>query len=271
MVCPSCNKEADSTTACSCGARWVGQPSTEPIYTVPRLSYGIAAAALIGLIFAIQAVLTIRSLYLSNLQWHWELYLTTSYLAKFLFPAIVLACFVSWRGLRFSIRRPSEYGGTCLSRICLVSSLLLCFIDGGAILARLPDMLEGRRLKQQAYTEAMRYQLNSAIARFRQQYGTYPERLIDLQEMDPSIRPVLDYWEHALVYSPRSTEVASRVSPVTIQSYQLTSRGPDGILGTGDDIVMRDGLIVPAGSNGREQDPAAAPPGEKKPAGRTKK
>ncbi|MBI3949826.1 MAG: hypothetical protein HY314_05170 [Acidobacteria bacterium] len=259
MVCPSCNKDLDSTTVCSCGARCVGAPLTASIYPVPRLVYGITALLVIVVVVAVQATITIKNLYLTDLKWQWELFLTTSYLAKFLLPVVMVATFLACCGLRLASRRPSEYGGARLSRYCLALSLLLFLLDGGALAGRLPDMLESRKLKQRAYTEAMMYKLNLAVAKYREQYGAYPERLIDLQEMDPTMRPVLDYWDHALVYTPMSSDVASRVSPVPFQNYELISRGGDGILGTEDDIVMRDGLMIPASSSEMTEQKAGDP------------
>lgn len=260
MVCPSCGADIDSTTTCcSCGARWVGAPPTEGIQPVPRLVYGITALLILGMAVAVQLVITIRSIYLSDLRWPWELFLMTSYLSKFILPVVIGAALLAWRGMRLAAHRPAAYGGMKMSRRCLVASLVVCLMNGGVLLGRLPDMLENRRLKQQAYTRAMMYKVNEAIARYRQQYGSYPERLIDLQEMDPTIRPTLDYWDHPLVYTPMSAVIASRGSPVPFQNYQLISRGPDGILGTTDDIVMRDGVITPPGSTderpGKPADP----------------
>ncbi len=245
MVCPSCKKVVDSPTRCPCGARWVGLPTTEPIHPIPRMGYGLTAATLISLALTVQLAITFRNLYLTDLQWEWALYLMTEYMARFIVPVAVIAAYLAWRGLRGATRQPSQYGGRRLCRFALASALAVCFIDGGVFFARLPATLENRRLKHQAYTHAMMYKLNNAIVKYREQYGSYPERLIDLQELDPTMRPVLDFWDHQLIYRPMSPEVASRVMPVPFLNYLLISRGPDGVLGTGDDIVMRDGLMAP--------------------------
>lgn len=261
MICPSCNRHVEATVSqCDCGARWVGPPPIESVAAAPRLVYGITALALLVGTVGVQLVLTIRSLYGSELRWTWELFLTTSYLAKFVLPMLMLAGFVAWRGVRQAKRWPRQYGAGRLSRRCLVAALLVFALDAGVLLARVPEMLENHRLKQEAYTRARMYQLHDLIIKYRQQYGTYPEHLLDLQEMDPTIRPILDYWDHQLVYTPMSAEFASRQGPVPFQNLELVSRGRDGILGTADDIVMRDGVILPRSSATMEADPGVAPP-----------
>jgi hypothetical protein len=199
---------------------------------------------IITITLAVQLEETIRRVYLSDYNWRWGLFLMTSSVSRFTLPAAVVAASLAWRGLRLTRRRPEEYGGQNLSRYGLAVSLFVCVVGGGSILARVPAMLEERQLKHEAYTRAVMYKVNDAIAKYREQYGSYPERLIDLQEMDPTIRPYLDYWEHQLVYTPMSPEVASRGVPVPFQNYELVSRGPDSTLGTVDDIVMRDGMIT---------------------------
>jgi hypothetical protein len=224
------------------------------------LIYGITALVVIVGAVVVQLALTIRSVYLSDLTWRWELFLTTSYLSRFILPAAVVSALLAWRGMRWAARRPREYGAARLSRYCLAAALLVCGLDGSLLLARVPDMLENRRIKQEAFTRAMMYKVNDLIAKYREQYGSYPERLIDLQEMDPTIRPILDYWDHQLVYTPMSAEFASRGGPVPFQNFEVISRGRDGVLGTTDDIVMRDGVILPRSPSTTEARSTAAPP-----------
>lgn len=260
IVCPSCEKRLVSATTCSCGARWVGSPSVVPMVRVPRLGYGLMAVALITLALAIQLVITGRTLYFSNQTWRWELFLTTSYLARFFLPVMLLAAYLAWKGMRLATTRPNEFGGRRLARAGLGLSLTACLVNAAVFVARIPDLLENRRIKQQMYTEAMMYKLTNAIALYRQQYGSYPTSLIDLQEMDPEIRIVLDYWENPLDYEPLSAIVASSAAPAPFDHYVLRSRGPDGIAGTPDDIVMRDGVIVsPAAQRTTGTIPSAEP------------
>jgi hypothetical protein len=261
VVCPSCKKELESATICSCGARWVGAPITDPIAQVPRLGYGIMAAVIISLAIIIQLGITGRALYFTDQTWLWELFTMTSYLSKFFLPAMIIAAYLAWKGVRLATSRPNEFGGRQLARAGLIVSLAVCLINGSILGARIPGMLENRRIKHQMYTEAMMYKLNNAVATYREQYGSYPTRLIDLQEMDPEMRTVLDYWENPLDYEPMSPEVASSGAPAPFQNYLLRSRGPDGVLGTADDIVMRDGVIVSSASQSTTEE---TPPAELK-------
>ncbi|MCS6803714.1 MAG: hypothetical protein RMM98_00885 [Acidobacteriota bacterium] len=259
IVCPSCEKELVSATTCSCGARWVGPPIVAPMVQVPRLGYGLTATALIMLAIIIQLVITGRALYFTNQTWRWELFLTTSYLARFFLPVMLLAAYLAWKGLRLATTRPNEFGGRRLARAGLGLSLAACLINASIFAARIPDLLENRRIKQRMYTEAMMYKLTNAITLYRQQYGSYPTSLIDLQEMDPEIRIVLDYWENPLDYQPLSAVVASSAVPLPFDHYLLRSRGPDGIAGTADDIIMRDGVIVSVSELPTEAIPPAEP------------
>ncbi|RMG53958.1 MAG: zinc ribbon domain-containing protein [Acidobacteria bacterium] len=245
MICPSCGTEMDTTSEfCRCGARRVGPPPTEPVDGIPRLRYGISAFILAGLTFIVQLVITIRNIAIGDLRWPWQLLVTTASLALVTLPVLLLAMALAWRGWRLAVDRPQAYGGRALARRSLTLSLALCLLNLAALAGRLPDWLENARIKRQARTRVLMYKVNDMIARYREQYGAYPERLIDLQELDPSIGPILDTWHHPLVYTPMSAEIASRGLPVPFQKYELVSRGPDGLLGTEDDIVMRDGLIV---------------------------
>lgn len=245
MICPSCGTEmAATSTFCRCGARRVGPPPTEPVDGIPRLGYGITALTLTGLVLVVQLAITIRNIVIGDLRWPWQLLITTASLALVTLPALLVAVALAWRGWRLAVDRPHAYGGRALARRSLALALALCVMNLTAIAGRIPDWLENARIKRQARTRVLMYKVNDMIARYREQYGAYPERLIDLQELDPSIGPILDTWHHPLVYTPMSAEIASRGLPVPFQKYELVSRGPDGILGTEDDIVMRDGLII---------------------------
>jgi hypothetical protein len=128
----------------------------------------------------------------------------------------------------------------------LMSGML--FAHAASFVARIPQILENRQVKRVAATRVGMYQLARAIEAYRQQYGTYPRRLIDLQEMDPTIKPALDAWGHEFVYEASTSEVAGVTNPVPFQNYQLVSKGPDGVAGTSDDLVMQDDLLLPSGT-----------------------
>jgi len=211
------------------------------------------AAFLVVASVVFQIVVTSRSIYLSRLRWDWELLLTTVYLSKFVAPVALLAGYFAWRGIRLTKRRPDEYGGPKLCHVSFALAVLIVVGNVAAVIARIPAMLENRRIKQMAYTRAKMYQLNEAITKYRQQFGIYPRQLIDLQEMDPNLGPILDYWDHEFIYTPMSAEIASRGMPVPFQNCQVVSRGTDGILGTADDIAMIDGVIVQPASAQHEE------------------
>jgi hypothetical protein len=61
--------------------------------------------------------------------------------------------------------------------------------------------------------------------------------------MDPELKPVVDAWGHEFVYQAISGDVAA-AAPMPFQRYQLVSKGSDGRLGTEDDIVLRDDVLM---------------------------
>ncbi|MBL8205033.1 MAG: hypothetical protein JNM09_12445, partial [Blastocatellia bacterium] len=89
---------------------------------------------------------------------------------------------------------------------------------------------------------------NEALTRYYAEFGTYPQELSDLRDFVPEMIPVADYWGTPIGYSPTSL-IASKNSTPGYSNYQLVSAGPDGVMGTADDIRMIDGVIVNASTD----------------------
>ncbi len=249
-ACPSCGRRvALEATACACGARWVASQPTGPEFRVPRVGMPVAAVSVIALTILIEAILLAHEAYVSPFVWAEAIGSTLVYLARFFVPVLLVAAYLAYRGSRQAQRAPDRYGGGRLARAGLVAALLLLAVHAGVFLTRAPRLIENRRIRQEAATRANLYRLAWAIEAYRQQYGTYPRRLIDLQEMDPHLKPAVDAWGREFVYSTISGDVAA-AAPMPFQRYQLVSKGPDGILGTADDIVLRDDVLLSGGGSG---------------------
>jgi len=243
-ACPSCGRRvAREATACACGARWVALEPPEPECPLPRVGLPIAALSMIGLTVLVEGVILAHEVYVSPLVWTEAVGAMLASLARFFVPVIGVAAFLAYRGRQRARRAPERYGGERLARVGLVAAMLLLTAHAGVLLTRIPRMIENVRIRREAATRANLYRLAGALEAYKQQYGTYPRRLIDLQEMDPTLKPVVDAWGREFVYSAISGDVAA-AAPMPFQRYQLISKGPDGILGTADDIVLRDDVLL---------------------------
>jgi hypothetical protein len=93
------------------------------------------------------------------------------------------------------------------------------------------------------------YSLAIALHEYKEKYGTYPGNLFRLQLEKDKPLDVTDHWENKLDYQT-SSEIAAdsksevNQSPMVFNQYQIVSPGPDGKMGTDDDMVMRDDIIV---------------------------
>jgi hypothetical protein len=203
----------------------------------------VAAVSAIGVVILVEAIILAHEVYVSPLVWTEAFSSMLVYLARFFVPVLLIAAYLAYRGCQQARRAPERYGGEQVARVGLVAALLLLLVHAGVFTARIPRMIENGRLRREAATRANLYRLAWAIEAYRQQYGTYPRRLIDLQELDPNLKPVVDAWGREFVYSAISGEVAA-AAPMPFQRYQLVSKGPDGILGTADDIVLRDDVLL---------------------------
>src|SRR5581483_11862852 len=96
--------------------------------------------------------------------------------------------------------------------------------------------IEQGREKHAAATRASMYQIGRVLREFNNTYGRYPEDRAELQAFSREPLPQLDYWENQISYTPGFSD------------YKLVSPGPDGLLGTADDIVLQDGVIVSPGA-----------------------
>jgi hypothetical protein len=243
-VCPNCGQDVDRLQeVCRCGARWMG-PRSAPDAPLPRLGAALTAMAMILLVFMGEGVLVLRDVALSDFIWTEALVRALLHRSLVFVPACLVALAVALRGLRAARRDPQRYGGQGLARTAAALALGAIALHATVFVTEIPRLQENRRIKRVAATRANLYHLARAIEAYKHQYGTYPRRLIDLQEMDPGFKPVVDYWGREFVYQTTSSMVAATSGPPPFQNYQLISKGPDGLLGTADDIVLQDDILV---------------------------
>ncbi len=218
---------------CACGARLVGEPVLEPPAPVPVLGAAIGSLSL--------AVLATASLWIRPL--------------VALAPVAILLGVRAIRGVQ---RDPERHGGLRVARVGLTLACLVSVGMGGYFVSRIPRMIENRREAQAAETRAEMYHMAGLVQRYRDVYGVYPDRMSDLSRVEgmPAIRDSRDSWDHKIIYSGYTSDLASTPGGLTLNAnFELRSPGPDGLPNTPDDVVMRDGMIVDA-ANG---DSPAAP------------
>jgi hypothetical protein len=225
MVCPCCGSEmAADGLSCSCGARVVGPPLPEPEYIVPKLGRPIVA-------------LTFAVVSLPAFFWKWLLVLA--------FTGLILG-----RSAYKQIKSdPLRFGGRRITITAITVSFLVLSSVSIYVVVGIPKYLRYRAESQRAATRAKMYRLAIALHEYKDKYGTYPSNFYRLQLEKDSPLDVSDHWENKLEYQT-TTELASdsksevNQSPMVFNQYQIVSPGPDGKMGTEDDLVMHDDIIV---------------------------
>jgi len=156
-----------------------------------------------------------------------------------------------------------------LARSGFVVSAAVTMLIATLIGITIPERLRQRQMGIDAEFYAQGYTIQLALLDYRDLHGTLPSALMDLKELpdpDGAIAAALShldpngYKATALLASatkakPRSIRV-DRNSPATLgadallgngisfTNYDLRLPGEDKILGTDDDLIMRDGMIM---------------------------
>jgi hypothetical protein len=226
MLCPSCGGNIlRGAVQCGCGARFVGEPLDELPIEVQRLGPAMICVALLALVVTAALVAT-----------------------KWLAFAAVVVMWSAWRAVRLARRNAEWYGGykTAVATLSLT-------IAGSATLAaygiaHIPQAYENYQLRQIAATESAMHHVANQLEEYKRTvgHGAYPS---STQEFKKAIGEALpaDYWERSIKYQSYNGAIADRSIETTLFSannFELRSAGPDGIVGTDDDIIMRDGILT---------------------------
>jgi hypothetical protein len=191
-------------------------------------------------------------------------------------PAGIVAALVSSRLYARMRRAPSRFVGVRMARAGLAMTLLTAVALVALIGVTIPERLRRRELGLRAAENALLYAGDQALSRYRTRFGTYPATLADLRRLDDpecSLAAVLaamgpgEYKPETDVASLSTTTGAkgrgrqragsARVrtasarniddlpgAGLALTNYDLILPGRDKILGTDDDLRIRDGLIV---------------------------
>lgn len=297
-VCPCCGAkfEGELSDGCgACGARAVGPPLARPEFVLPSYGHALAisaagallllaliattvAALLRGETFSLGAGALIRAAETAAWELKWS-----ALPAAF---ALTLICQRLYSRMR---RERTRFVGHKFARAGFALTVVVAVSLSTLIGVTVPERLRMRELARRAAENALLYETDLALMRYRQRFGTYPatfEDLRRLEDKDGSISRLLarietgEYKPETDIASLSSTRARSRgrrrVSElrgsasapdlpdagITLTNYEVVLPGRDGLLGTDDDLRIRDGVIeegVPAAAKATPAVPVKRP------------
>lgn len=225
MMCPCCGDAIKvGIEACACGARFVGVPLDETPAKIRHFGPAMTALLLLGLAIALTAIVT-----------------------KWAAPLALVPAWLALRAMRLEKRDPEGYGGRRVAAVTLV--LAIAGVAGMATYAVscIPRALDNHRIRRVAATEAAMHHVAALLEEYKANNLSYPEDMAALKKLLNGDMPA-DYWEKAIRYSSATESVSEGNRPgafvkITYTKFELRSAGGDGIEGTDDDIIMRDGVF----------------------------
>ena len=219
MLCPCCGASViRAASICACGARFVGEPLDETPIKVQRLGPSMISLGLLALVVLVSLVMT-----------------------KWLAFGAVLVIWSAWRAMRRAKQDPEWYGGYKTAVATLSITILASAGLAAYGIAHIPQAFENYKLRQVATTQASMYRVASLLEEYKLKVGSYPSNIQDFKKVIAESLPS-DYWDQSIRYERRTGQVADR-SGFEINTFELRSPGPDGVIGNDDDIVMRDGIV----------------------------
>jgi hypothetical protein len=285
-ICPCCGAKAHAplaTEPCAdCGALSVGPPLARPAFELPV--YGLTAAVagaglIVALAFAASTAFALFerkpfSLDLWNVVAAAE---TSAWRLKWLLLPLSMAAFVGGaRALMHVSREPSRFAGVRFALGGFATSAMVAVAMLTLIGVTVPTRLRQHALALEAARNAEAYDAVKALLEYQQQYGTLPTSAEELKKLpDPdgtmarAARMIAAgrYEPESTIASlpaasksrgRRSTNVTVRPvslragseepqgEPLSFTNYTLRLAGADKKLGTPDDLLIRDGMILPA-------------------------
>jgi hypothetical protein len=281
-ICPCCGSksEDDLRGGCAaCGAQPVGPPLARPERELPAYGHAFwltAAGACAALAFAcaVAAALLRRETLALGFDPLLRAALAAAWSLKWsVLPLSLLATAVGWRVYARMRREPSRFVGHSAARAGLALTAAVALTLAALVGFTVPERLRRRELARQAEGRALLYASEQALASYRSRFGTYPASLSDLRRLDDpdceiaNLLAVLEAGEYkpetdlaslaagrpkgrARRKGARARTVAASTTDdlagagLSLTNYELTLPGRDKILGTADDLHLRDGRIV---------------------------
>jgi hypothetical protein len=224
MLCPCCGIEIIvGARDCSCGARFVGNPLDETPIQIQSFGPVMNTAALFVVVTAGVLVFT-----------------------KWLALAGVLIIWSALRATRLARRERASYGGYRAAVAMLTVAVAASAVASGYGLAYIPRFLRNRETRQKAAISATFHHLTALLEEYKITYGSYPPNQQALTKAFGEALPT-DYWGKSIGYKSYTAAIAEAFvtkTGIAITNFELRSSGPDEKMGTGDDIIMRDGIFI---------------------------
>jgi len=157
--------------------------------------------------------------------------------------------FVIWsarRATKLAKQDAEWYGGYKTAAVTLSVTVAAALAMATYGIAHIPKAIENYRTSQTAATQASMHHIASILEDYRVNvnHGAYPSIQQFKVVMGGSLPS--DYWDSSIKYEPRTDPVADKdleITGLSNTSFELRSAGPDGIIDTDDDIIMRDGVF----------------------------
>lgn len=223
MMCPCCGDGiALGIKECACGGRFVGAPLDETPLKIR--CFGPAMTSLLLLVLAIGL---------------------TALLTKWLTPIALVPAWYALRALRLEKRDPAGYGGRPIALATLTLALVGSIGMAAYGIGNIPRALENYSIRRAAATQAAMHHIAGILEDYRATTGSYPKNTADLKKALTEAMPS-DYWEKTIRYQSSAELLADSrpgSAPIQYNTFELRSAGADGIEGTDDDIIMRDGVF----------------------------
>jgi hypothetical protein len=268
----------------SCGARAVGPPLAKAEHELRSYGRALGAAASGALMFGAFVGSVVVALIQYKLHF-WTIFLRSGTIVSaaevaawrlkwLVIPAAIVALW-SGRLLIRSIKNSStRFGGLRLARAGFVVSVAMTLVIATMIGITIPERLRQRQDAIEAAIRARGYALHLALLDYRELHGTLPtpddfsRELRTLPDPDGSIADALRYVDASGYQATSVLASAGKRKPLALRGgalrnappasanadapgvsftiYELRLPGEHKLLGTDDDFIMRDGLIMKA-------------------------
>ena len=281
----------------SCGARPVGEPLPRPAHQLPSFGRSLVltvAGAFLVLVFMAQTIIALVARAPLSFGF-WSLMTaaeTAAWRLKWvMIPVTILVLYFGGKLYRSIRQSPARFCGLRYARGGYLASAAVPLLVLILIGITVPTRLEHRQWGIEATANPYIYRLDRASDEYREAFGGLPGDLQDLKRLpdaDGSIaealknidtsgyRPTADLAAvptkkpqqlRGLVIRNASASTADDApgERLSFTNYELPLPGPDNIMGTEDDLIVRDGVIYKASETPRRNVTSAGAAQTRKP------
>ena len=280
-ICPCCGFKFHGalTSGCKqCGARAVGEALPKPAYELPSYGRSLAlavAGSLVVLVFLVQTIIAFVQKFSGSFGfWNWiAAGETASWRLKWIsVPVLFVVLWFGRKLYRSILVQPERFCGVQYARRGLLASATVAILIATLIGITVPARLQQRRLSKEAEARLPGLIFAQAMTAYHIKYKTYPADPADLlkrlPDPDGSLAAVIKSIDPAAQYLP-SADVAANDNeksrrlriPVirnasllstddtpsgglAFTKYRLLLPGEDKILGTDDDLIVYEGVVI---------------------------